>query len=44
LLADSAVPPGFIADAYRKAFLTMRSRPDYDEPLYPGVGCRSRCA
>jgi phosphoglycolate phosphatase len=37
LLADSAVPPRLIADAYRKAFLTMRSRPDYDEPLYPGV-------
>ena len=37
LLADSAVPGRMVADAYRNAFLTMRSRPDYHEPLFPGV-------
>lgn len=26
-----------VADAYRAAFLALRSRPDYDEPLFPGV-------
>jgi phosphoglycolate phosphatase len=37
LMSDSSVPARIIADAYRNAFLTMRSRPDYHEPLFPDV-------
>jgi phosphoglycolate phosphatase len=36
-LAAEGVPAAEVAEAYRRAFFAMRSRPDFHEPLFPGV-------
>jgi phosphoglycolate phosphatase len=36
-LAVAGSPAALVADAYRDAFFAMRSRPDFHEPLFPGV-------
>jgi phosphoglycolate phosphatase len=36
-LAVAGVPAAEVAEAYRRAFFAMRSRPDFHEPLFPGV-------
>jgi phosphoglycolate phosphatase len=36
-LAAAGAPAEKVAEAYRQAFFAMRSRPDFHEPLFPGV-------
>ncbi|HEX6103589.1 MAG TPA: HAD-IA family hydrolase [Alphaproteobacteria bacterium] len=36
-LAAAGAPAEKVVEAYRQAFFAMRSRPDYNEPLFPGV-------
>jgi phosphoglycolate phosphatase len=36
-LASNGAPAARVAEAYREAFFAMRSRPDFHEPLFPGV-------